>query len=331
MKNKIYIVFIVVFSVILGSCKQKVIVHESSFTAINPLSYTDVIFKSDRDTVLVSTFSGRLEERIKGQDKENILINLDDEIYSLAYDQKSHRIYASTLGSGILIIDADKKIVTDTLSIDGSWISNIFLSKNGELLAGISAHRQNYIWDAKNNNPIKLPESLSNYRVAGIDELGNIILKGRGKFAFWNPKMNAIKKEITISGVLKDFDKKGNMLLFNDKDFAFYNFDADSVSFKKHHEDWPYYWKEKDTIVRIPIQFELTVGLLTDQYIFTAGIDRSIRKWNKEDGQLVEDIIEHKATISAIDCSPDQMQIVSVDLKGGILFYEINDKAVYKE
>lgn len=331
MNNRMYLVFSIILGVILGSCKQEVKVHESSFTTVNPLSYTDVIFKSDRDTVLVSTFSGRIAERINGQNKENFLINLADEIYSLAYDQRSHRIYASTLHSGILIIDAIKKTVTDSLHFEESWIADIILSKNGELLAGNSANRQNYIWDIKNNIPLKLPESLSNYRIAGIDELGNIILKGNGKFIFWNPRMNEITKKITISGILKDIDEKGNMLLFYDKDFAFYRFDADSVAFRKHHEDWPYYLKEQDTVVRIPIQLALTVGQLTDQYIFTAGIDRSIRKWSKDDGQLVQDIVEHKATISAIDFSPDQSQIVSVDLKGGIIFSNTNFKAVNKD
>jgi WD40 repeat protein len=331
MKNRISIVFTVVLLIILGGCKQKVKVHDSSFLAVNPLSYTDVIFKSDRDTVLVSTFSGRIAERIKGHNKENILINLTDEIYSLAYDQKAHRIYASTLNSGILIIDANTKTVTDSLSVNGSWISDVFLSKDGELLAGNSANRQNYIWDIKNNIPIQLPDSLSNYRVVGIDGPGDIILKGNGKFIFWNARENLIKKDRTCTGKLKSIDKLGNMLLFYDKDFQFFSASEDSISFKKHHQDWPYYLKEQDTIVRIPLQLALTVGQLTDQYIFTAGVDRSIRKWSNINGQLIEDIIEHKATISAIDLSPDQLQIVSVDLKGGILFYEINDKAVIKE
>lgn len=330
MKNRISIVLTVFLSVILGGCKQVVKVHESSFSAVNPLSYTDVIFKSARDTVLVSTFSGRIAERIKGYNKEKVLINLTDEIYSLAYDQKTHRIYASTLHSGILIVDANNNTVTDSLNVDGSWISDIFLSQNGELLAGNSVNRQNYIWDMKNNISIKLPDSLSNYMVVGIDEPGEIILKGNGKFIFWNVQENLIKKERACTGKLKGIDESGNMLLFYDKDFQFYSANEDSISFRKHHQDWPYYLKEEDTIVRIPLQLALTVGQLTDQYIFTAGVDRSIRKWGKLNGQLIEDIIKHKATISAIDLSPDQLQLVSVDLKGGILFYEINDKAVNK-
>ena len=323
MKNKSHLAIMVVFSVILYSCTQEVKVHKNSFTAINPLSYTDVVFRSDRDTVLVSTFSGRIAERIKGQSAERLLINLKDEIYSLAYDKKSHRIYASTLHSGIAVIDADKKTVIDYLVVKGSWISKIFLSENGDLLAGHSENRQNHIWDVKNNAPVTFPENLANYRIAGIDESGDILFKGNGKFVFWNPRSNVIRKELTLSGNLKDIDASGNMLLFLGKDFQFYSVNADSVSFRKNHRDWPYYLKEQDTVVRIPLQLDLTAGQLTDEYIYTAGIDRSVRKWSNTDGRHIEDIIEHKATISAMDSSPDQSQIVSVDLKGGILFSEV--------
>lgn len=331
MKNRVYLSFVIVLSLMLGSCKQEIKVNESSLTAINPLSYTDVIFKSDRDTVFVSTFSGRIAKRINGHNEEKLLIDLGDEIYSLAYDQNRNLIYASTRNSGVVIIEEDKMTVIDHLFIEGSWISDIFLSKDGMLLAGYSANGQNHIWNIKNNTRVIIPDSLSNYRVAGIDESGNIILKGRGNYVFWNSQMNMVEKKITVSGILKDIDESGNMLLFFDKDFQFYNVNTDSVSFRKHHKDWPYYLKDQDTVVRVPLQLSLTVGRLTNKYLFTAGVDRSIRKWNKIDGQHIEDIIEHKATISAMNCSPDKTQLVSVDLKGGILFSEINYRAVNKE
>jgi len=331
MTNKSCVVIIVILSVILYGCEQKVNIKQGSFTAINSLSYTDVIYLSNRDTVLVSTFSGRIAQRINGQEKEKVIIKLPNEIYSLAYDSKNHRIYASTLNSGIAIIDSEEKSIIDYISVDESWISNLFLSTNGDLLVGRSAHRQNYIWDLKNNNElIKLPEELINFQIKSLTESGNVVVKGNRKYTFWNPIKNEVEKEITVSGNLSDIDESGNMLLFNDKDFKYYNASVDSVSFRRHHEDWPYYLKEQDTIIRIPLQLSLTVGQLTDQYIFTAGIDRSIRKWSKIDGQHIEDILEHKATISAIELSPDQSQLVSVDLKGGILFSEMNIEGVNK-
>ncbi|UAB82401.1 hypothetical protein INR76_06475 [Marixanthomonas sp. SCSIO 43207] len=326
MKNRIYIIFITIISILFYGCKQNIKVHSKSFYGINPLSYTDVIFKSSRDTVLASTFSGRIVERIKDHNKENILINLNDEIYSLVYDQKKQHIYASTLNSGILVIDSNKKMIIDSLNIEGTWISNIFLSKDGELLAGSTANHKNCIWDLKNKTSIKLPDSLSHYMVAGIDNTGNVIINAKEKFIFWDVKEDSIKKENIRNGKLESIDKSGNLLVFQDKYFQYYKANKDSASFKSYHQDWPYYWKEKDTLIRIPFQLTLTAGILTDKYIYTAGVDRSIRKWNKQNGQLKEEIIKHRATISAIDLSFDQLQVVSVDLKGGVLFHDVEKK-----
>lgn len=329
MNNRKYIIFSIALILVLSGCDRKINIIEGSFTAINPLSYTDVVYTSDRDTVLISTFNGRIAERVNGRSKERLLIRLSDEVYSMVFEPKSHSIYASTLKSGIIKIDADNGQITDTIPLRTSWISDLHISKNGGILVGRSADRKNYLWDLRNKNAlIALPESLSVLSAAGIDEAGHVILKGNGKYIFWDPQKKSIEKEITLTEKLACIDELGNMLLFSDKEFHLYNAFADSVSFRNRHSDWPYYLKEQDTIVRIPLQLSLTVGQLTDEYIFTSGVDRSIRKWSKFDGQHLKDIIEHKATISAIACSPDQSQIVSVDLKGGILFSDINDKAV---
>lgn len=107
MNNKLTLLLILV-SVISG-CKQEIDLKSSAFTAVNPLSYTDVVYVSNKDTVLIATFDGRISERINGKEKENLIINLSDEIYSLTFDAKNQRIYASTLSSGIVIIDYKKR------------------------------------------------------------------------------------------------------------------------------------------------------------------------------------------------------------------------------
>ncbi|WP_047419536.1 hypothetical protein [Cellulophaga sp. Hel_I_12] len=329
-KNKYIImrrklILLVIFKITLSSCEQKISIKKAAFTAINPLAYTDVVYISNKDTVLVSTFDGRIAQRIHGKEKETLVLQIPDEIYSLAYDSITHRIYASTLNSGIFIIDAKNKAIIDRLTLEKTWISNIFLSTDGNILAGRSADRKNHIWNLKNDQAlITLPDSLSTYRITGISKNSSIILKGKGTYLFWHPLKNLIEKEVKINGNLAAIDASNNMLLINDTNFQYYNAAIDSTSPKKQHEDWPYYVKEQDTTLRIPLQLALTVGELTEEYIFTAGIDRSIRKWNKTNGQHLEDIIKHKATISAMDIAPDASQLVSVDLKGGILFYEIH-------
>lgn len=321
------LLLLVILTASLSSCEQEISIKKAAFTAINPIAYTDVVYTSSKDTVLISTFDGRIAHRIHGQERETLVLQIPDEIYSLAYDSITHRVYAATLASGIVIIDAKNKAVIHTLTLEKTWISNIFLSPDGNILAGRSADRKNHIWNLKNDQAlITLPDSLSTYRITGISKNSSIILKGKGTYLFWHPLKNLIEKEVKINGNLAAIDASNNMLLINDTNFQYYNAAIDSTSPKKQHEDWPYYVKEQDTTLRIPLQLALTVGELTEEYIFTAGIDRSIRKWNKTNGQHLEDIIKHKATISAMDISPDASQLVSVDLKGGILFYEIHKK-----
>ena len=324
MKSRELLLIIAIAGLLLNGCKQEVTVAESKLTGINPLSYTDVVYMASRDTVLVSTFSGRIAQRIKGNENEEVIAQLSDEIHGLAYDQKNQLIYATTLQSGIVIIDLNTKSIVDSLPVSDSWISEIYLSKNGEILGGYSAHRENFLWNLKSKTLVELPESLNSFRIAGMDEKGYFLLKGNGKFVTWNPDDNQVEKEISLTGSLKDIDDDGNMLLFLDKEFQFYSGKSDSVAFRKQHPDWPYFVKEQEEAIRIPLQLSLTVGQLTEKYIFTAGVDRSIRKWSLTDGELVKDILDHKATISAMDCAENQSQIVSVDLKGGIVFSEVN-------
>jgi WD40 repeat protein len=322
MNNKLTLLLILV-SVISG-CKQEIDLKSSAFTAVNPLSYTDVVYVSNKDTVLIATFDGRISERINGKEKENLIINLSDEIYSLTFDAKNQRIYASTLSSGIVIIDYKKKKVLNHILLKETWIANLMLSKDGNVLAGRSSNRKNYIWNLKNGTTqLQIPDSLSDHKIMGISNLGSIILKSKGSYIFWNPLNNSIEKEVKINGELAAIDSNSNMLLISHNNFQYYNASFDSISSKKQHADWPYYVKEQDTTLRIPLQLALTVGQLTDKYIFTAGIDRSIRKWDKTSGDHLEDILKHKATISAVDISPYGTQLVSIDLKGGIFFHEL--------
>ena len=169
----------------------------------------------------------------------------------------------------------------------------------------------------------RIPKSISEFKIVGFDASGNLLLKGKGKCIFWNPKTNEIEKEVIVSGALADIDHSGNMLQLDGNYFQYYRADLDSISYRKQHPDWPYFLKEQDTTIRIPLQLSLTEGVLTDKYIFTAGIDRSIRKWNKLNGDHLQDLLKHKATISSMSISPDQSQLVSVDLKGGVVFTKI--------
>lgn len=78
MRNSLkYVLFFVVFYFSTISIAQENEIVISKLTALNPVSYIDVTFLSDRDTVLVCTLSGRLAQRIKGDANEQLIAQLD--------------------------------------------------------------------------------------------------------------------------------------------------------------------------------------------------------------------------------------------------------------
>jgi WD40 repeat protein len=91
----------------------------------------------------------------------------------------------------------------------------------------------------------------------------------------------------------------------------------------KTHPNWPYILNSGDTFY-IPPKMDLTKARFAGDKIYTAGIDRSIRVWDKHTGDLLYEILGHKATISGMDISSESDQMVTVDLKGGIKFSEID-------
>ena len=74
-KIKINIVYQIFLFVLLNSVAYGQIesIFISKMTAINPTSYTDVIFTGIKDTVLVSTYSGRISEYARQTKKEKII------------------------------------------------------------------------------------------------------------------------------------------------------------------------------------------------------------------------------------------------------------------
>lgn len=53
-------ILLLLISIVFTNCEQKVTVKKHKLTGINPVAYTDVVFKSSRDTVFVSTFDGKI-------------------------------------------------------------------------------------------------------------------------------------------------------------------------------------------------------------------------------------------------------------------------------
>lgn len=323
MKNNV-LLYTIVLSLSFLSCKKNIEQTKQGFTAINPLAYTDVVYNSVKDTVIVSTYSGRIAKRIKQQNNEEVIIQLNDEVYSLQYAYKEGLVIASTLKSGILFIDITTGKISKQINIgNGAWINSIILSSDERYLAGMDVKGNNHIWDLHNEyQPLDFSEELSKCYIRYIDESGLLFYQTKGRYIKWNPREKSVESELKVHGKLVDIDENGNLLLLNFNEFSYHNANLDSTIFKRKHPYYIYKYSNGDT-THDPFHLKLTSGVFTRDRIYTSSLDQSIRVWNKIDGSLVDEWYLHHATISEMDIARNQKQLVSVDLKGGIEFWDL--------
>ncbi len=310
------------------SCEQKIAVSKSSLTSINPLSYTDVVYKSNSDTVLVSGFDGKITEIINHNDiiEKRLIIDLKDEIYSLAYNYSEKLIYASTLNQGIVVINEQKASVEKILPIGNKWAIDIHYNPAVNILLASGYTESPYIWETDNEyNRVIVPEELDKMQPKAISDQGTLYFDGFGVIGKWNIKERGQPVISKLAGRISDTDNNGRVLTISDKRYILKNINSDSILSENKHPDWPIYVSSKDTTVRVPVSLPLTDALLTLKNIYSSSIDKSIRVWDIKNGELVENLLWHKATISALSLSQDETQLVSVDLKGGIKFWDLKN------
>lgn len=310
---------------VLGGCEQRVsITGEDKLTGINPLSYTDVEFRGQRDTVLASTFDGKITQIMRGGNDEQLIIDLDDEIYDLAFNADDEVIYASTLGSGIVVIDAVRSKVIKELPLKEKWSKYVFYSDEHHLLMASDYGGHSYIWNVEEDyRLLNIPDEFSTMRPVSMNDRGHVYFDGTEKVGIWNVGSKMDLQVAELPGEVVDSDSRGNVLTLSYDVFRLYHFPADTVIMENKHPDWPIYVESRDTVFRAPVNLPLTGGIISEEFVLTSGIDRSIRKWNIDDGVLADELLSHRATISAMDLSDDGSQLVSVDLKGKIIFWEL--------
>ena len=308
---------------ILWGCQQEISVKKNSFTAINPVSYTDVIYKTNRDTVFVSTFDGKIYEVIKRNTKQQTA-SVNDEIYAIAYNAEKANLYAATLNSGIVVINTKDGSIIKRLPLKETWAIKLFFNPVNGILATYDFKGNHYVWNTNEDfKSIKTPDILKQIYPKYIKDNGDIYFEGRGKVLVWNYKTNCIKKKSKISGQLIDVDRNENYLLLSGKQFSFYNPKADSTVFTKKHPNWPIYLANKDSILNVPLNLEITLGLMTTTAIYTSGLDKSLRKWDKSNGELLETYSHYRNTPSAMAIAEDESQLVVVNLGGQVKFQEL--------
>lgn len=311
-------------TVLLGmySCSNETKMPQK-LTGINTLSYTDVTYVSTKDTVIISTYSGRISKRINGLEEEQVITQLNDEIYSLSFSKKRNEIIASTMTGGVVILGASSGKVKKTLSTGTSWINSLNLSSNGKFLMGYNGQRKNFVWNVeKNYEPVNYPSDFPNC-IVRFGKGDNLYHSGVDQIILWNPEKASITTKPLSSGRLVDADMYENTVQLSHHEFVI-NLNKDSTEIIGKHPNWPYYYARYDTIIRIPYNMQLTTARFAKQTLCTGGIDRSVRFWDVTTGKLKDELLAHRATISSIDISEDETQVVSVDLKGGVHFTNLN-------
>lgn len=324
MLNKLFIGLLIgCFSVCYCRAQD---IYIPRFTNINPVSYTDVVYTGIKDTVLISTYSGRISRIINGDLKEKVIAKIDDEIYALAYNPKSNTIAAATLENGILLIDGKSGKIIRQLPLPSSWAVTINYSDNYQYLFTYDQNRQRYIWDVSNSyKQIQLKDDLPKGIIIRIDRKDIATIIGTDKIVFWDLKNNALQKEWAVTiDKFGDLDSQGNVLSINFNECVKYNTNKKAIEFKLKHPNWPLPNPENPKeVYDIPCQMEITAAKFSRNKIYTGSIDRTVRVWDKNTGKLITTLTGHKGSVSKVKVSANEKQVVSVDLKGVIKFWNV--------
>jgi len=321
--NKILSTLILLFA-ILGCKSQNIFIPK--MTNINPVSYTDVVYTGIKDTVLVSTFSGRISKRINGNPKEIAIAKIEDEIYSLAYHPQRKEIAAATLENGILLINEKNGKIIKKLPLKTTWSIAVFFSDNFNYLVTQDQKKNQYIWDVtKNYQELMLPSDFPKGTIVKIDKQNIAIIVTPSKVIYWNMNNNMVQKEISVDlNKFTDMDSEGNFLSLNYNECTKYNSNTHQPEFKVKNPNWiTHDIYDESKVYEDPYSMNLTTAKFAKNKIFTASIDRSVRVWDKKTGELLKSLTDHKATVNKLKVSKDESQLVSIDLKGGIQFLNL--------
>lgn len=311
----------------LNSIAQLNSIYINKFTNNNPVSYTDVIFIGSKDTVLVSTYSGRVAKIINGSNKEKVLAKINDEIYALAYNKNAREIIASTLENGILIINEINGKIIKRIPLNSSWANALVCSENFKYLITYDQKGKRYIFDIANNyQKIDFDTTMPPGKIIKIDKYNIATIVTSKKVTKWNlPEKKIVKEWDVVIDKFADMDNNGNFLSINFNECTKYDANNNFSSFKIMHPNWPLPNAENNSeVYEIPYQMQLNAAKFAKKYIYTASIDRSLRVWDKNSGKLITTLQGHKGSISKLKVTNEETQLVSIDLKGVIKFWDVN-------
>ena len=335
--NLLYSLFISLLTITVNSQNKDLFIPR--MTAINPVSLTDVIFVGEKDTVLIAACNGKISKVIKGN-TEKVISRIADEVYVLSYNPNHKHIAASTLENGILIINEGSGKIIKRLPLIQTWSLRLDYSDDFKLLYANDQRGNKFLWDVINDyKPIQLAKSMPLGAIISVKS--NVItIVTPQKMIRWDYINSKTIDEIAIKATrITDVDNSSNFLNLNFNECELFDVTEGKVLFTLKHPSWlrsveSIGGEDAARTAGLTIQdgyfndtnyqMALTAAKFSKNKIFTSGIDRSIRVWDKKTGQLIQSLTGHNATISKIKVSPNENQLVSIDLKGGIKFWDIN-------
>ncbi|WP_157976925.1 WD40 repeat domain-containing protein [Taibaiella helva] len=305
----------------LPGAAQQVI---DKFTGINPVSYTAVVYTGRHDTVLVATPSGRIARVIKGSG-ERVVAQLHDEIYALAYNKRTSEIAAATLENGVVLLDGKSGRITRKLALPATWTIALCYSDDYKWLATFDQDARPHVWEVQEGyKELQLPDSFPKGTIIAIDSHNMATIASPKKLCFWDLKRRQLQESREIpAGKVMDKDAGGNVLIIDFNQCINYSSRQKAVVFSLQHPDWPYHdLEDSSKVYRAPYHMQLNAARFTPTRIYTAGIDRTIRVWDKASGKLLQTLTGHSGSVSKLKVSEDGKQVVSVDLKGILKFWD---------
>lgn len=315
-------IFILSVTFLLIACRESR--KEMKLTGINPTSYTSVSYISKRDTVLATTYSGRIDKVIKNGEKETF-VQLDDEIYGISYIPGKNAIAVTTMENGILVLDLKTRKIIKQLDVKNFWA--LWVNNNRNFLFARDWNGVAHIWDIqKDYEEVNLSEEVSGLILANVGSLQDevLFLSQSGETSLFNLSTGNITEKMKTGyrGIV-DIDKDRKLLMLMKNECFLYNPDLGETTIAVKHPNYPVRNSDGDLFGEEPVSMTISKArFFGSNYFVTGGIDKSLRVWDKTSGELMQTLLLHHASVSGIDINDSHSQMVSVDLKGGIYFTE---------
>src|SRR5690606_9887588 len=154
-------------------------------------------------------------------------------------------------------------------------------------------------------------------RIIQIDEQYLVTSISAKKLTLWDMRSGKIIQQTSVDlARFADRDAQGNILSIHFNKCKKWDAGSNNTTLELAHPNWPLPNPEKESeVFEIPYQMQLNAAKFARNKIYTAGIDRTIRVWDKESDQLLQTLQGHQVSTSQLRVSPNQAPVVTVGLK----------------